>query len=91
MQLSSQELMSMLQDWSATIPVWSIRYHWKKKDVLYTVTDLVIDEPTDTVAVVYKQSTTGICFVRLASVFVENVQYDKQTSWPRFIETLNNA
>lgn len=85
MHFSSQELTSMLQDWSTIIPPWSVRHHRKKQDVLYTILDLVIDEPTDTVAVIYKQSTTGICFVRLASVFVEKVQYDEQSVWPRFI------
>gem|GEM_PF-7084096 len=47
--------------------------------MLYTIVDLVVDEATDTIAVVYEKQVTGIRFVRLASLFVEEVPYDATT------------
>jgi hypothetical protein len=54
-------------------------------EISYLITDLVIDESTDEVAVIYEQQHTGIRFVRLAKIFTQEVIYTSGEHGPRFI------
>ena len=54
--LSFDALKVLLSAYAAKIPVGSIWAHWKKPDVHYTVCDLVIDETTDMVSVIYERN-----------------------------------
>jgi hypothetical protein len=49
------------------------------------ITDVVIDEATDEVAVVYEQQHTKLRFVRLAKIFIQEVLYTSGEYGPRFI------
>lgn len=81
---SHEFLLLDIAEVSYTLPVSSQRYHRKDSTTLYTIRDLVIDEATDRVAVVY-ENPQGIRFVRLVSVFLETVSYSLESEWPRFI------
>jgi len=55
---SPEQLFALLEKRSHELPIGSAWSHWKNPDVVYTLTDLVIDETIDEVAVVYEQHTT---------------------------------
>ncbi len=69
------ELKELLDQSEVQIPLWSERTHYKDPDKIYIIRDLIIDEKTDSPAVVYqkKGDVTWVKFVRLASVFLEEV------------------
>lgn len=73
--LSYQELSSHIQEVHLIVPVWSSRAHYKHPDVFYVIRDIVIDEKTDTPAIVYQKEwdKLWIKFVRLASSFLQEV------------------
>lgn len=83
--VTPEQLGRELEKRSLCVPLWSVRFHRKKGDISYVITDLVIDEAADEVAVVYEQQHTGIRFVRLARIFTEEVLYTSGEHWPRFI------
>jgi hypothetical protein len=69
--LSYDELKELLYTYGQKIPIGSVWTHWKKPDVQYTISDLVIDETTDSVSVIYE--CNEVRFSRLADIFLENV------------------
>jgi hypothetical protein len=54
--LSWEELKELLSTYGQKIPIGSVWSHRKKPDVHYTVCDLVIDEATDMVSVIYERN-----------------------------------
>lgn len=80
--LSSDELKEFLRTYGQKIPIGSVWSHWKKPNAQYTICDLVIDEATDSVSVIYERN--WIRFARLADIFLEDI--DKpEYQWPRFL------
>ena len=73
--LSYNQLADSLQNIYSQIPLDSHRFHYKNPTIIYTIVDIVIDEATDTPAVIYQKlwDTQNIKFVRLASIFLELV------------------
>ena len=53
--LSYEALKELLMTCAQTIPIGSVWTHWKKSDVQYVISDLVIDEATDSVSVIYER------------------------------------
>lgn len=80
--LAWDELKTLLETYAAKIPIGSIWTHWKKPEAKYTISDLVIDEATDTVSVIYERN--WIRFARLADVFLEKVN-KPEYQWLRFV------
>lgn len=85
MHLWPSELFVLLDERTIRLPKWSVRKHRKNEEARYLITDLVIDEASDTVFVVYEQQHTGIRFVRSAEIYCEEVPYSAEQRWPRFI------
>ena len=83
--VTQEQLTRELEKRSLRVPLWSVWYHRKNTEISYLITDLVIDESTDEVAVVYEQQYTRIRFVRLAKIFTEEVVYAFEERGPRFI------
>jgi hypothetical protein len=54
--LSREELKEILEKYGQLIPIGSKWVHWKKPDAHYIVRDLVIDEATDGVSVIYERA-----------------------------------
>lgn len=85
---SWEEHKAWLSMYEQLIPIGSKWKHRKKPDVHYTICDLVIDEATDMVAVIYE--CNWIRFARLAEIFLEDVdcnasaRNDVEYHWPRF-------
>ncbi len=85
---SWEEHKAWLSKFEQLIPIGSKWTHRKKPDALYTVCDLVIDEATDMVSVIYERN--WVRFARLAEIFLEDVDCyasihnDVEYHWPRF-------
>ena len=79
--LALKDLKELLSTYGQKIPIGSVWSHWKKPDVHYAICDLVIDEATDMVSVIYEHD--WIRFARLADIFVEVVD-TVSYQWPRF-------
>lgn len=75
--ISLEQLAMNIDDVSKVIPLWSLWFHYKNSEKRYRIVDLVIDEASDEVSVVY-QGVGGIeiKFVRLAKIFLEKVMID---------------
>ena len=73
--VSYSELAQAIQVISDQIPINSQRYHYKDTTVAYVIRDIIIDEATDSPAVVYQKiwDIHGVKFVRLASIFLEKI------------------
>jgi hypothetical protein len=71
---SPEQLQQLLAAYAKKIPVGSRRYHRKKEEVTYLIVDLVVDEATEQVAVVYEQQSSGLRFVRSADSFLEQIE-----------------
>lgn len=80
-----EQLRTELEKRSLRVPLWSVWYHRKNSEISYVITDVVIDEATDEVAVVYEQQHTKLRFVRLAKIFIQEVLYTSGEYGPRFI------
>ncbi len=87
-KLSYAELKDLLDQALIQFPIWSERTHYKHPDVVYIIRDLVIDEKTDSPSVVYQKKWDGtwVKFVRLASVFLEEVG-----EWESRFKRINNS
>ncbi len=82
--LSIDELKVLLSTYAVKIPIGSVWTHRKKPDVYYIICDLVIDEATDAIAVIYEQKVSWLRFVRLADIFLEQIE-KTEYRWPRFV------
>ena len=69
---SWEEHKASIRAFEQIIPIGSKWTHRKKPDAQYTIVDLVIDEATDSVSVIYERN--GVRIARLASIFLEDVQ-----------------
>ncbi len=82
---SWEEHKASIRAFEQMIPIGSKWTHRKKPDAKYTIVDLVIDEATDTVSVIYEHNE--VRFARLASIFLEDVQ-KPEYEWPRFVRVV---
>ena len=68
------------------IPVWSLWNHYKSQDTTYKVMDLVVDEASDSMMVIYEKEKNSqwVKFARLADIFLEDVTDSTWTVVSRF-------
>lgn len=66
------------------IPLWSTWTHRKNPSVIYTIIDLIVDEATDEIAVIYEHPSS-LRFVRLAHSFLQEVTTPAWKPMSRFL------
>ena len=74
--ISLEQCAEKIEMISRDVPVGSWRVHWKNPDKPYRITNIVIDEATDEVAIVYQWQWSEVSFVRLAKIFLEEIIVD---------------
>lgn len=74
--LSLEHLAKNIEIVEKHIPIGSSWVHYKNPDKHYHIMDLVIDEASDEVTVLYQEAWNNIKFVRLARTFLEKIDKD---------------
>ncbi len=76
---TAAELYQMLDDAKAQVELEANYYHYKRPKDLYTITDILIIEATDTVGICYRAEypeLKGITFIRPIEDFLAEVEVD---------------